>query len=138
MERNFKNVQDKDAIKQTLLAECVKTETMVFQKPLGDEERTALKEDYVQGAVKFGKLKDDFDKMKEQFKSKMKPVEQLQKEQLTVLKTGSKQVEELVYFLDDQENKLMHVYDGEGNLILTRQLLAEERQMHINSKVVNG
>lgn len=124
-------------IQDTLLGMCQKTEVMVYQKPLSDEEVSKLEKEFIQASVKFAKLTDDFNKLKEEFKNKMKPVEQMQKEQLKVLKTKTVETEGTVYLVDDQENKIMSYYSGEGALILSRPLLQTERQLTLNRAASN-
>lgn len=138
MKTLFPQGTDKQAIKDSLLAQCYGTETMVYQKPLSEEEVSKLEKDYIQSSVKHAKLVDDFNKIKEEFKNKMKPVEMAQKEQLKVLKTKTVEVEGTLYKIDDQESKMMMFYDEDGNLIFQRPLMASERQLSINRQLAEN
>lgn len=137
MNRQFPVGTDPQTIKDTLLGTCYSTETMVYQKPLGEEDLAKLEKEFIQASVKYAKLTDDFAKLKEEFKNKMKPVEQMQKEQLKVLKTKTLETEGQVFLVDDQDNKVMQYFDPEGNLILQRPLLQTERQLSINRQAIN-
>ncbi len=129
---------DPKTIKDSLLGQCHSTESMVYQKPLSEEELTVLEKEFIQASVKYAKLTDDFNKLKEEFKNKMKPVEQLQKEQLKVLKVKTQEVEGIVYLVDDQDNKTMSYYAETGELIMVRPLMSTERQLTINRQIANG
>lgn len=128
---------DAKAIKDSLMAQCYSTESMVYQKPLTEEELSKLEKEFIQASVKYAKLNDDFNKLKEEFKNKMKPVEQLQKEQLKVLKVKTMETEGIVYMIDNQEEKTMSYYDETGALIMVRPLMSSERQLSINRQAVN-
>ncbi len=121
-------------IKDTLMGQCCSTETMVYQKALMEDELAKLEKEFIQASVKYAKLQDDFNKVKEDFKNKMKPVESLQKEQLNVLKNKSMETEGTVYLIDNQDEKTMSYYAEDGMLIMQRPLMAGERQLSINSK----
>lgn len=136
--RLFENEKNPQVIKDNLLGMCDKTETMVYQRPLSEEEAGKLEKEFIQGAKQFSKLQDDFQKVKEDFKAKMKPVEALQKEQLKVLKTNSVTTEGQVYLIADQDDKVMRYYDEGGNLIMQRPLLQTERQLSINREAANS
>lgn len=138
MEKLFPGIENKKVIQDNLLGMCYGTDVMVYQKPLEDDELTKLEKEYIQSSIKFAKLKDDLDKIKEEFKSKMKPVEMLQKERIGILKTGTIQKEGTVYLIDDQENRVMNIYDEEGNFISSRPLLPAEKQLSITREIVNG
>lgn len=137
MEKLFPVGTEPHVVKDNLLAQCYSTENMVYQKPLSEEELAKLEKEFIQASVKFAKLNDDFQKLKDEFKNKMKPIEQLQKEQLKVLKNKAVETEGTVYLIDDQEDKVMRVYDGEGNMLFQRPLMQSERQLSINRAAVN-
>jgi hypothetical protein len=124
-------------IKDNLLAMCYGSKTEVYQKPLTEEEVTKLEKEFIQNNVKFAKLTDDFNKVKDDFKNKMKPVEALMKEEIKILKTKSIETEGTVYEIDDQENRMMSVYDDRGILLYSRPLTSGERQLHINKAAAN-
>lgn len=134
----FPNETDQKIIKDNLLAMSDKTEVMVFRKPLGDDERTILEREFIQRNVALSRLKKEFEKIKEEFKNKMKPIEKALGLELETLEVNSKQVEEQVFMIADQEEKIMNIYDQEGNLITMRPLTMEERQTTIHRLAVNN
>ncbi len=134
----FPNEKNPQVIKDNLLSMCDHTEVMVFNRNLTDEELVKSEKEFVQGSIQYAKLQDDFDKVKEDFKGKMKPVEQLQKERLKVLKNKSVSTEGQVFLVADQDDKVMRYYDETGSLIQSRPLMQSERQLSINREAANS
>ena len=56
---------------------CHSKQEMVYEKKLSDQELQKEEKEFIQDNVKLAKLNDDFDRIKQEFKSKMKPVEQV-------------------------------------------------------------
>lgn len=131
--------QSKKVIIDNLESLCHSKQEMVYMKNLDEQTLQKKEKEFVADNIKLSKLKDDFDKVKEEFKNKMKPVEQMLVQNLNVLKNKAEEVEGTVYLIDDQEEGLMGYYDLEGNLLNSRRLTADERQLHIGSKLAaNG
>lgn len=121
-------------IKENLEAQCYRKENKIFRKPLSEEELQAEEKSFVADNIQLSKLKDDLEDVKEEFKAKIKPVEKALSMQLDTLKTRSKEVEEEIYLIDDQDAGTMGYYDKTGRLIDWRRLLPDERQMSIHKE----
>ena len=125
----FENERNLQTIKDNLQGIAVKCETMHYNKPLTPEELSKCKDDLSQIAITRAVYTDELERLKEEFKNKLKPLEMQFKETLSAIKTKSVPTEGELYLVADYESKMMGYYNEEGLLISSRHMLPEERRM---------
>ena len=113
-----------------------KTEEMTFHRPLSVEEVEKDKSDFSQNAIEISAIEDELAGIKEEFKARIKPKKELYQKLLSSIKTRSKEVTEDVFIIADYDEKMMGIYNSNGELITSRRMVAEEMQMSINSNRV--
>lgn len=121
-------------IKQQLHSMSYAEDTMGYLKPFSTEEMHFHSANLSQIAIKRRTLENELKTISDEFKNKIKMLSGQFNETLTGISNKGVQVEGKVFLLDDQENKLMHYYDEEGNHISSRPLLPSERQLNIVSE----
>jgi hypothetical protein len=105
---------------------------MVYSRNLTDSELGVLKEDYIQNNIKHSSFKDQLDAIKDEYKQKMRPLEELGKEKLNQLKTRQIEEEGEVFMIDDQEQKMMYYVNRFAEVVSSRPLQPSERQLTIH------
>lgn len=129
--------QAPELIKSNLEANAYSKEHSTFERPLSEEEIVMGKDEFVQKNIQLHKLKEDFKKINDEFKEKIRKIEEAAAKRLATLRTGTETVEGVLYALDDQEKKIMYFYDEKGNLVNQRRLLPSERQTSMLSMAAN-
>lgn len=125
----FHGETNREAMKTTLQGQAYKiVKDQFYPKPLTPEELTIYKDTLADLSVKKNNLVVEFEKKKEEHKEAIKPLDRQYNEAREAIKTKSVQVEGDIYLIPDMDNKIMGLYDGEGNLIGARPFLPEERQ----------
>lgn len=104
-----------------------------YEKPLSDEQISAAKERYTEESIKRDIKVEKFNEIKSEHNDELKKMNvQLQKN-LHIVRTGTEQKKGTLFYIDDQDNKRMYIYNQEGELILDRPLKPEEKQTHMRS-----
>lgn len=129
--------EDPENREELLRSHAYSIEELVYSRTLTDEELGKVKEDYVQNNIKHHNFKEQLDAIKEDYKQKMKPLELLGKEKLVQLKTKKVDEEGEVFAIDDQEAKVMYFLNRFGEVISTRPLLPDERQLSLTRETIN-
>lgn len=125
--------QSKSVVIDNLEGMCHSKQNMVYQKALDEQSLQREEKEFASDHIKLAKIKAEFEKVKDEFKDKMKTIEQMLALKLEILKNKAIQMEGEVYLVDDQEEGMMGYYDNEGNLINARRLTPDERQTRIGS-----
>ncbi len=109
-----------------------------FFKQFDPEDREQNQAEYMDKSIELQRVLDEFKQIKEDFKAKIKMLEA----QRTVLITERMQNGEWLdgkqFGFADQERGIMEYFDNSGQLISSRRLLPNERQITIFNKVSNG
>lgn len=99
----------------------------------GEEEMAQTKDDLSDAAMALSNKESEFDEIKAKYKAEITPFKKAYKTALQNLRTQGEMVQGKLYLFADQESKTMNYYDQHGDLIKSRRLRPEERQMTIMS-----
>lgn len=97
----------------------------------GEEEMSQTKDELSQAAITLSAKESAFEEVKAKHKSEIAPYKKAYNTALQNLRTQGEQIEGKLFLFADQENKMMNYYDQFGDLIRSRRLKPEERQMTI-------
>ena len=117
---------------QQLEANADKIESLTYSKAISAEELEATTQAFIQKTLEINHEEDEFDFIKEQFKGKLKPLKKESGEMLQILKVKQKTVTETVFLIANHETGIMETYNGDGELITSRRLMPEEKQLTIH------
>lgn len=112
-----------------VLDEATKIEEGRYFQPLTEVEMDYYRRQLTDHSILKSQVEHEFKLVKEEYKEKLKPHENAVSEAIEALKT--KQVEKTgrLYILSDYEAKIIHKVDINGNVIQSRPMLPEERQL---------
>ncbi|GIJ96597.1 hypothetical protein CAPN001_11660 [Capnocytophaga stomatis] len=131
MENPFKHIQSKKERIQLLKDNAVRAEEMTYSKQFTEEEISEKKDELAKQDIALMKLEEEKKQITADFNDKIKKIKSERDVNLHGIRTGVQEVTETVYLLDDQEERKMHIYNDNGDLILSRPLKQEERQLSI-------
>lgn len=114
-----------------LEGESASVEETQYQKPLNEVETNVLQSDLIQAMIKKGFLEEELDRVKKDYKERIEPLKEIVSEGIESLKTRSASRKGRLYKMIDYEEKHVYFVDTEGNILSSRMMLPEERQMHI-------
>lgn len=121
----------KDDRRDFLEAHSVKTVTQSYLKPMSEAELRQAQEDFAQLAIDKAKIDDDFSQIKEEFKSRLKPLNSKIGQKLQHIRIKAQEMNGPVHQIPDYDNFYMHTVADDGTYINGRMMLPEERQMTI-------
>ena len=127
----FPNMTEADRVR-ALEQQAYSTATgYSFTKFFTEVEVTAMQKDLSQVLIKLDGMEEAFKETKTAFNDSVKPLKEQIKDLISSIKHKSCMIVDDVFMFDNQEEKIMAVYDRDGNLIETRPLRPDERQLHI-------
>jgi len=118
-----------------LIGESATVEEQTYLIPIDEPELSVIKDELSQASVKKAYIDEEIKIVKEEFKSRLEPLNEIISSSIDSLKSRSKKVTGKVYSLPDFENKMMHAVDSKGNVLNSRPLKPEERQMMIGHSI---
>ena len=104
-------------------------EEMQYFKPLSDEEMVALREDMANASIQRSFLEEEERERRKAHKEKVELLQKIVGAAIKGLKTRQVEMKGLVYKLQDFDHYMIHVVDEYGNVILSRTMRPEERQL---------
>lgn len=110
-------------------------DTMTYSKQLSQEEIEKIRAEFTQLAIEISVKEDEFKDVKDEFKASMKPMKDQYKGSMKMLKSRSVDVKERVYVMKDFSEKMVGIYNNQGELISSRRMTADEGQLSINSSL---
>lgn len=120
--------------RQILLSENAdKVETTTYFKPLSQEELDLRREKLTDNAITLSEYEDQKKEIMDDFKEKMKPLAEENKQILTEVKTRQAKVEGTLYHLANHDEGFMETYDEQGELVSSRRLRPDEKQQKLFS-----
>ena len=122
--------------RDTLESICYKTVERKYIKNLSPEEIVDKKDDLSEVTIQLNDLETEKKNMMADFKAKMELPTQKKKELLAQIKLGVEEREGQLFYIDDQENGMMYVFDSNAECIEARGLRQDERQTKIRE--LNG
>lgn len=115
-------------VRENLEGMCTGKREMNFFKSLTADELNVEKDNLSQHAIRIQAVKEEKKRIDEDFKDRLKKLDNHFFETLDVIKTGGVAVEEHVYEVPDYESRMMNFYDCNGILVNSRPMTPEERQ----------
>lgn len=103
-----------------------------YVKPLTDTETSIEQSEMVATMIQRSLLEAEFDTVKKDYKDRIEPLKESIAAALDNLKTRTKEVKGRLYKMIDYDNKAVHFVDPEGNVVNSRMMKPEERQLHIS------
>lgn len=122
------SVADRQSVLQ---GEALGVEDMAYSRPLNDEELAIQKDALSQATIKKAVAEDELKVIKGEFKERIEPLQKTIKEAITAIRTKTLPMTGKVYKLPDFENQMIHIVDDLGNVIQSRRMLPEERQLRL-------
>ncbi len=128
-------LENPEDAKGTLEAYSHTKEEGSFFLPFKEDERKEAAEDFIKESIKVSKLSDELADIKENFKVQMKPHLQNSSKLREELKNNGREEYGVLYWVDDQEDGMMHQFDENGNYLMSRKMTAKERQLKIGTEI---
>lgn len=107
-------------------ADSVKEEN--YYVTLTPSDLDLKRELFTDNSIKLSEIEDEFKVVKDEFKDRMKPLQQQGKELLEIIKTKQEMRSGVLYNLANYESGYMETYDHEGTLVGTRRLRPDEKK----------
>lgn len=117
---------DADELRDTLEGASDQVELMTYMKPLTDDEERQLKDDLTQYSIRKAQYEKELDDIKQDYKVKLDPLKKLLVNTIQCLKHRAIPVDDDVYLIRDEKNRLMMYIDKSGYLINQRALTDSE------------
>jgi len=116
---------------QMLRDSCDKVEEVGYMKPYTPEEITQMKDELAEASIEINEIEEEKRVIMEGFKLKLKPLETQKKDLLLNIKNKAEFVKEDCFKFIDQEEGMVGFYNSLGDLIESRPIRHEERQLSI-------
>lgn len=142
MVEQLKQLPDSER-KLHLQAMACKVEEGTFFKKFTEEEIGATKDAYTDMQIELGDAEEQLADLCKELRDKVKQLRSRNKSTLQNIRQGGCTVMGITYFIADQEAGKMLQVDERGEVVNSRRLRPEEKQMNsftttINKKVSNG
>jgi len=121
-----------DELKRVLTDNADQVENTTYMKSLTETQLAERREKLVENSIQLGIMEDELDSVKAEYKIKMKPLKLDNANLLTQLKHKQAEVKGFLYHIASHEEGMMGTYDENGELISSRRLRPDEKQLHIN------
>lgn len=141
MDQLFDNSMSKQERIVQLESMACKIEEGKYFKKLSKEEIESKKENLSDNIIKLSELEQEKKDYILENKGNQKPLLEDNKFLIEVIKTRQEEKNGRIYYIDQQEEGQMYMYDEDGNLIDQRRLRPDEKQttiFSINKHVSNG
>jgi hypothetical protein len=106
--------------------------------PLNDEELKIKREELADLAMEINELEEKKKLLMEELKFEMSGPKELYAKTLTSIRYRQDQRSGKQFMIDDQENKIMYIFDEDAVCIGTRSLKPEERQRVLKMETKTG
>lgn len=115
---------------QLLKDNCERAEeNATFYRNLTQQEIDAKQGQVILNLIDIGNYEDELDKAKAEFKAKIDPLKAADVILIECIKTRKEEIVGTLYHMADQDSGMMEVYDDRGDLIYSRSLKPEEKQL---------
>ena len=118
-------------IKDNLQAMAYSIEETTYNRPLNPDEIDSRKDLLIKNIFKNSELEAKKKSFIAQIKSEQKLITEESNILRSEIKTGQETKTGVLYYVDDQDSKVMNVYDETGTFIFWRKLRSEEKQPSI-------
>lgn len=113
---------------KALQKEATKTESRQYARTVDHAEIAMEEKRYANNAIEVNTLSTKMKNTVEEYKGKIKGLEEKMVEQLEVIRSGKRDVTGTLYGVPDYKAGMMSFYSANGELISSRELLDQERQ----------
>lgn len=110
-----------------------KIEKAFYQKNLTEDEKLERKETLYKNSLELSDLKEQKKKTDADFKEKIDPLKEDNQLILNELRTGQVAVSGNLYLIANHQSGQMESFDSKGELIASRRLFPDEKQLRMNS-----
>lgn len=124
----FQNMSPKERL-QMLEDNSDGSEIQDRMRELTEEEINDYQKELGKKMIALNKVKDEKKKKVDEFKAKMKPIENEINSVLKVIKVQSIEVEEEVWKIKSFEDKMVGFYNRDGMLVSSRRMFPDENQV---------
>jgi hypothetical protein len=118
-------------ILQILKDNAETTTQFTYSRPLESEELNVVKDNYAQNGIKLQAIEEERKAVTEKFTLQIKPIKAANQELLETIKHQAETVNEEVYLISDQEQGDMDYYNSKGQVVYTRKLMPQEKQLRM-------
>lgn len=134
---NLTTLKDMSArdLKEFLDTHASKVTEGIYTKPLTESEIQAYKDRLTEQSINQAILIDEFNKKKEEHKTKLKPVQKEISDALQACKFKAIDMQGKIFTIQDFDQNMIHEVDEFGNIILSRQPRPEERQYFMKPQI---
>jgi len=101
-------------------------EEMDFAVKLDKNEIMEAKTNFAQKSIEEARLLDELAEVKEEYKTKLKPIKQVKDSLLQEIKTGTRQEFGRCYKMVDYDSKEVAYYNNRGQLVYSRPAMGDE------------
>jgi len=108
-----------------------KIETTTYEKELTTEELDAKREEFVDNSISVSKLEDELAEKKKEYKNKIEPIKLVNRMLQHEVKTKKKEVKGQLFHMANHTDSMMETYDETGELVSSRRLRPDERQVRM-------
>lgn len=136
MDKQILQTENAENRKQILKDTCLKTEEFTYSKHYTDEELVLKKDELSQLDIKLDRIELEKKEVIADFNARIKALKEERQKTLDGVRTGAEEVTEIVYLLDDQEERRIGYYNSNGQRVYERPMLKEERQLRIVDKEI--
>lgn len=115
--------------KSILESDALAVEEGKYTKPLSPEELAYYKDKLAEKSIQQATLLDELQVVKDQYKAKLEPVREDIKMSLQAVKFKAIECNGKLYKLADVERQMIFFIDELGNIVSSRAMIPEERQL---------
>lgn len=108
---------------------CDSHEQASYYKELTQDELDSKRESLSENLITASALEDDLADIKKEFKLKLDPLKDERKSLLTEIKTRKQEITGTLFSMANYEEAMMETYDESGELVSSRRLRPEEKQL---------
>ena len=120
---------------QALEDHAFKVEEGIYYRELSELERAERNDLLVDTCVNLSKKDEEKKDFMDTWKAEVKPMIEMRNVLVNELKTGQVECNGKQYFIPNYEERRMEIYDSAGLLVSTRNLMPNERQGVIGSRM---
>lgn len=108
-------------------------ENQFYRLPLSEEQQRDAEEKHMRLSIDSAKLNEEFSRMKNDFKKKLKAVNDEIAHELQKVRLGAEECKGTLYYFKDHDENMMFTLNEEGEIVGKRHLTPKERQSTLMS-----
>jgi heat shock protein HspQ len=120
-----------EQIKSMLANHCESSEETKYYRDLSEQDLVEKHQELSKNLIKLNELDEELKDIKDDYKTRMKPMVTLQKDLLEAIGIKKELVDGTLYHIANQVDGMMETYTSEGELHSSRRLRPDERQARL-------